>query len=149
VWPSKTRKEELEWTSLHGSGRKKLIGQLPPKLTEVFPDGLGCQLMKHWMEFDDIYNLIGASNPTDKDTRSIERKALQWINDFMKFPFDGFKKASVTPYMHIMAYHVPLTMKQHSGIKRVKGQEVKSNDCTKKHYFSSNHQDVARDIPYS
>uniref|UniRef100_A0A1X7V217 Uncharacterized protein n=1 Tax=Amphimedon queenslandica TaxID=400682 RepID=A0A1X7V217_AMPQE len=135
------------YTSLHGADKKTLLRQLPTKLTEIIPDDLGRQLMKHWTDFNDIYHLIGTANPTDQDKKAIEEKALQWIQDFIKFPFDGLKKANVTPYMHIMAYHVPLLMRRHKGIKRFTGQGVeKNNDLAKKLYFSSNHQDAARDI---
>lgn len=49
VWKSKTKKDELDWTSLRGSDRKKLLNELPPKLVHVFPNELGRQLMKHWL----------------------------------------------------------------------------------------------------
>ena len=35
---------------------------------------------------------------------------------------DGHQMANVTPYMHIMVYHVPQLMKVHGGIKRFTGQ---------------------------
>uniref|UniRef100_A0A1X7VHC9 Uncharacterized protein n=1 Tax=Amphimedon queenslandica TaxID=400682 RepID=A0A1X7VHC9_AMPQE len=38
-------------------------------------------------------------------------------------------------------------MKCHAGMKQFSGQRVeKNNDCTRKHFFSSNQQDAARDI---
>uniref|UniRef100_A0A1X7TWP4 Uncharacterized protein n=2 Tax=Amphimedon queenslandica TaxID=400682 RepID=A0A1X7TWP4_AMPQE len=147
VWKSKTKKDELDWTSLRGSDRKKLLNELPAKLVNVFPNELGRQLMKHWLDFKVIYEMIGISNPTDDETLTVQSKALQWIQDFLKFPYDGYSKSNVTPYMHVMGYHIPHLMKCHAGIKRFSGQGVeKNNDCARKHFFSSNHQDAARDI---
>ena len=68
------------------------------------------------------------------------QQALLWINDFINFPYDGYGKSHVTPYMHIMGYHVPFLMKYHKGIKRFTGQGLYV------YFFSSNDQDAARDI---
>ena len=43
----KNKKDELEWTSLRGSNRKKLVKRLPPKILEIFNDHertIGCHL---------------------------------------------------------------------------------------------------------
>jgi len=34
----------------------------------------------------------------------------------------GYQKERVTPYMHIMAYHIPRLMMLHKGIKKFSGQ---------------------------
>ena len=38
IWPSRTKKDELEWTSLRDSDRKKLLERLPAKILEMFDD---------------------------------------------------------------------------------------------------------------
>ena len=52
-------------------------------------------------------------------------QALQWINDFTAIPLDGHSKNNVTPYMHIMACHIPDQMRRHHGIKKFSGQGKK------------------------
>uniref|UniRef100_A0A1X7VK49 Uncharacterized protein n=1 Tax=Amphimedon queenslandica TaxID=400682 RepID=A0A1X7VK49_AMPQE len=49
IWSSKCKRDELEWTSLRGSDRKKLLHKLPAKFTEIFNEELGRKLMKHWV----------------------------------------------------------------------------------------------------
>uniref|UniRef100_A0A1X7TMM4 Uncharacterized protein n=1 Tax=Amphimedon queenslandica TaxID=400682 RepID=A0A1X7TMM4_AMPQE len=147
VWKSKTKKDELDWTSLRGSDRKKLLNKLPAKLVNVFPNELVWQLMKQWLDFKVIYEMIGISNPIGDEIHTVHSKALQWIQDFLKFPYDGYGKSNVTQYMHVMGYHIPHLMKCHAGIKRFSSQgDEKNNDCARKHFFSSNHQDPAREI---
>ena len=50
IWPSKTKKDELEWTSLRGSDRKKLLERLPAKILEIFDDEqqLGIKIANLW-----------------------------------------------------------------------------------------------------
>ena len=38
IWPSRTKKDELEWTSLRGSDHRKLLERLPAKILEMFDD---------------------------------------------------------------------------------------------------------------
>uniref|UniRef100_A0A1X7V9Q9 Uncharacterized protein n=1 Tax=Amphimedon queenslandica TaxID=400682 RepID=A0A1X7V9Q9_AMPQE len=125
---SKT-KDKLDWTSLRGSDRKMLLNELPPKLVH---------------DFKVIHEMIGISNPTDDQIHAVQS---EWIQDFLKFPYDGYSKSNVTPYMHVMGYHIPHLIKCHAGVKRFSGQGVEKNyHCTRKQSLTSNHQDAASDI---
>lgn len=51
-------------------------------------------------------------------------QAQEWITTFTSLGSlcQGYQKERVTPYMHIMAYHVPRLMMLHKGIKKFSGQ---------------------------
>ncbi len=49
--------------------------------------------------------------------------------------------------MHVFAYYVPDQIREHGNIRQFSGQGVeKKNDDAKRHYYSSNKHDAARDI---
>ena len=50
IWPSKTKKDELEWASLWGSDHKKFLERLPAKILEIFDDKqqLGIKIANLW-----------------------------------------------------------------------------------------------------
>ena len=77
----------------------------------------------------------------------------------------GYYKKDVTPYMHIMVYHVPEMISHYGKIKKFSGQGMKyykrkqfhvfiddvtgvekNNDAAKKNYFSSNKHDAPGEI---
>ncbi len=69
------------------------------------------------------------------------------IHTVARIVFEGHQKSCVTPYMHVFAYHVPDQIREHGSIRQFSGQGVeKNNDDTKRHYYSSNRHDAARDI---
>lgn len=47
-----------------------------------------------------------------------------WIESFVAIKLDGHSKSNVTPYMHLMAYHVPALMSSYNGIKRFSCQGI-------------------------
>ena len=51
-------------------------------------------------------------------------QAQEWITTFTSLGSlcQGYQKERVTPYMHIMAYHVPKLMMLHKGIRKFSGQ---------------------------
>ena len=51
-------------------------------------------------------------------------QAFQWIEDFINIDLDGHSKGNVTPYMHLMAFHIPWQMRQYHGIKHFSGQGI-------------------------
>ena len=66
---------------------------------------------------------------------------------FISHVFEGHHKSCVTPYMHVFAYHVPDQIREHGNIRQFSGQGVeKNNDDAKRHYYSGNRHDAARDI---
>ena len=77
-------------------------------------------------------------------------KPKQWLELFcsLKKYRTGYENRRVTPYMHIMCYHVPLFIQNHGCFKKFTGQGVeKNNDDAKRILFQkSNKWDAAKDI---
>ena len=49
--------------------------------------------------------------------------------------------------MHVLAYHVSDQIRQHGNIRQFSGQGVeKNNDDAKRHFYSGNRHNAARDI---
>ncbi|CAB3982422.1 Hypothetical predicted protein [Paramuricea clavata] len=63
-------------------------------------------------------------------------KTKEWINLFISLrdKMNGYKKANITPYMHIMVYHIPKFFELYKTVKVFTGQGVERNN------------DVARNI---
>ena len=53
-------------------------------------------------------------------------QAKDWIKLFMSLgsKCEGFQKKRVTPYMHLMVYHIPVMIKEYGNIKQFSGQGV-------------------------
>lgn len=53
-------------------------------------------------------------------------KAKQWIKDFLALSpmAQGYQKDRVTPYMHIMAMHMPHMIRLHGNIKQFSCQGI-------------------------
>ena len=139
-----------EFTSLLGSQKKKLLQGFPLKFCEfLYPDA--CETVKKiWTDFAQLYNQISDFNlpSTAADTIFVQAKA--WINLFcsLKGVRPGYTRPRVTPYMHVLAYHVPFFVKKHGCLKKFTGQGVeKNNDDAKRVLFhKSNKWDAAKDI---
>jgi hypothetical protein len=63
-------------------------------------------------------------------------KTKEWINLFISLrdKINGYKKANITPYMHIMVYHIPKFFELYKTVKVFTGQGIERNN------------DVARNI---
>ncbi|KAL5503593.1 hypothetical protein EMCRGX_G010566 [Ephydatia muelleri] len=97
-------------------------------------------------DFDNLYKCISSWTP---NSEMIKAKAEQWIANFIALSTvsQGYQKASVTPYMHIMAVHVPEMIALYGNIKQFSCQGVeKLNDIAKCSYFSSSKWDPAQEI---
>ena len=59
----------------------------------------------------------------------------------------GYTRPGVTPYMHLIPYHLPFFVQKHGCLKKFTGQGVEKNDDAKRiHFHKSNKWDTARDI---
>uniref|UniRef100_A0A1X7UWC9 Uncharacterized protein n=1 Tax=Amphimedon queenslandica TaxID=400682 RepID=A0A1X7UWC9_AMPQE len=95
------KKDNLEWTSLRGTDKKKLLQKLPPKIPEVICEE-GLVIMKLWEDFNFIYSSINESGGKESDIEISENKVKQWIQNFLSIKLDGHERANITPYMHLM-----------------------------------------------
>ena len=157
VWEqsSADRKESdtYDWTSLAGSEKKKLINLLPDQLEIndiLFPETKDT-VIKLWLDFGFLYQLI---NQTSDDNPNLYvdvfSKAREFINLFCSLGSSriGYNNSRVTPYMHALAYHAPIFLKNHLSFKQFTGQGVeKNNDDAKKIFYQkSNKWDAAHDV---
>ena len=139
-----------DFTSLLGTQKKKLLSELPSKFHE-FLNPNTCETVKQiWAHFKDLYDTISDFNlsSTAADTIFLQGKA--WVDLFcsLKGVRPGYTRPRVTPYMHILTYHVPFFVKRHGCLKKFTGQGVeKNNDDAKRVLFhKSNKWDAAKDI---
>lgn len=65
------------------------------------------------------------------------KQATQWLDLFLSLGGEvtGFTKSSITPYIHILVYHVPKFLKGENSLKSLTGQGVeKTNDIVRSIY---------------
>lgn len=93
------------------------------------------------------------SNEVSSETiKMFFTKATNWIELFTslrsKSIHKGFRRASVTPYMHSLAYHVPWFMQMYKTVKIFTGQGVeKNNDIARNVVLSkSNKKSPVEDV---
>ncbi len=137
------KSKKLEWTSLTGNEKKKLLRNLPGKLlSSRYPfihEDTRVQIANLWADFGHIYfDIIGDPNVTDELCNKLFQCSKKWIEDFIAIgnKREGYSRSDVTPYVHIMAYHLPYLMRLHAGIKAFTGQGLeKVNDDLKLIYF--------------
>lgn len=103
-----------------------------------------------WKDFEELYNIITDLNISSNDSLAIFTKAKSWINLFcsLRGKRSGYERPRVTPYMHIIPYHIPFFIEKHGGFKKFSGQGVeKNNDDAKRILFQkSNKWEAAKDI---
>lgn len=140
----------LEYTSLVGAQKKLLLKKLPSKLPNYLNSNTAATVVKIWEDFKQYYDFISDPNLTSDQSSTAFEKAKQWLELFCSIKKDrtGYGNQRVTPYMHIMCYHVPLFIQNHGCFKKFTGQGVeKNNDDAKRILFQkSNKWDAAKDI---
>ena len=74
--------------------------------------------------YKDFLSVYGQLSSADPDPNLVDEQAKQWINDFVALSssMEGHQKSCVTPYMHVLAYHVPDMIRKHGSIRRFSGQ---------------------------
>ena len=82
-----------------------------------------------WTEFTEIYKILNDRN-LEKDPTEFFMKAKEWISLFVSLngKREGYERAWVTPYMHIMVTHIPKFFELHKSVKIFTGQEVEKNN---------------------
>ena len=142
IWTNKSN-GKLDYTSLSGNEKKKLLQHLPNKMLAgplpFMNESTRIQVANLWAGFATIYfNYIGTPVVTEQTCSTLFSIGCQWIQDFIAVGSkrEGYSKSDITPYMHSMVYHMPYLMSFHSGIKAFTGQGLeKVNDDLKLIYF--------------
>ncbi|KAL5502848.1 hypothetical protein EMCRGX_G009684 [Ephydatia muelleri] len=148
IWESESSDGKVEWTSLTGEAKKKVLKLLPSKMKDIpLPNAFLDDVVQLWKDFEVLYNLLSSETPPPNAADDIHLKAKRWIQLFLRIKSDGHQKKFVTPYFHVMVYHVPDAIRQFGNIKQFSCQGVeKHNDDSKRNYFSSNRWDAPAEI---
>lgn len=120
-----------EFTSLLGNDRKKLLKELPGKLTpEVIHANTSERVANLWTNFRELYKTITCLNPTDESISGFFESAKAWVNQFtsLRDVRKGYARKNVTLYMHAMVYHAPYFLKKYRSLKVFTGQGVERNN---------------------
>ena len=76
-------------------------------------------------------------------------QACEWVNLFLslKDKEEGYSKTNITPYIHLLVYHVPKLLGGDGGVKIFTGQGVeKTNDVVRAIYHNKcNKHDACKD----
>ncbi|PFX12813.1 hypothetical protein AWC38_SpisGene23165 [Stylophora pistillata] len=138
-----------DWTSLLGKDKKILLADLPNKLHKILHPDTALTVVAVWTEFAEIYKVVNDWNP-EKDPTEFFMKANERISPFVSLngKREGYERARVTPYMHIMVAHIPKFFELHKSVKIFTGQGVeKNNDVARAIILrKSNKWDSAGDV---
>jgi hypothetical protein len=144
---------QYDFTSLLGPDKKKLLAELPHKLTECLMPETCDVVINIWKDFHELYQIMTSNSSTTPEIcDSFFQKAKNWINLFTSLRTSsihkGYSRASVTPYMHSLVYHVPRFMQLYRSVKIFTGQGVeKNNDVARKVVLlKSNNKNPTSDV---
>ena len=139
-----SRSNIVEYTSCVGAHKKLLLCKLPSILAKyLYPDTAEI-VYKVWNDFKIYYDFITDSNLESTSADEAFNKAKIWIELFcsLRQSRPGYTRTRVTPYMHIMCYHVPL---RNSPVKVSK----RTTMMQKGHCFRSHTSGIQLKIFYS
>ena len=72
---------KYDFTSLLGTDKKKLLKELPSKLSEAVQPDTSETVATVWQNFREIYSFIGSANPSDEDITEFFEKAKSCITE--------------------------------------------------------------------
>ncbi|CAG8767150.1 15331_t:CDS:2 [Gigaspora margarita] len=111
-----TPKGRWHWTSLMGPDKLVILKNFP--INSFIP---GDEIRKLWDDFYFLYKTMRKINLTDDDIINFENLVRKWIKDFCKPTIETkegtilqeglYQHDDVTPYMHVLACHIPKFMK--------------------------------------
>jgi len=148
VWQTKNGDQKLsghyEWSSMVGGDKKKVLANLPRKLDGVLAGKENCQTVtKIWQDFKIVYDTLSEWAPTQEMKSTFFSKATEWARLCLSLGDEesGYGKSRITPYMHILCYHVPHFLKDNNGLKRFTGQGIeKINDIVRTIYHNKSNK---------
>ncbi|XP_053374155.1 uncharacterized protein LOC123545375 [Mercenaria mercenaria] len=144
IWNAKNG--DLDWTSLSGNDKKTLLRELPDKLFFCLHEDTRDRVVSLWKEFSAIYSALCSGEGAE----ILFETTCQFIQNFIQIgqlKRHGYHPSNVTPYMHVLAYHVPFFVKRYGGLSKFSGQGVeKTNDVIKQvHQMRSSKSDPTTD----
>ncbi len=139
VWDTKDKKSGYDFTSLTGDQTKRILKSLPEKLQDATCITQACKenVISLWESFYVLYQKLSADVLTEAQIQSYFAEAKDWTIKYreLSHELEGFD--TITPYVHIMMYHVPRILKQYGTLKSFSGQGLeKTNDDIKRIYHA-------------
>ena len=91
-----------------GREKKLLLGKLPEKFSTILPPNQVDKVTKVWKDFQEVYGVVTNYSPSDEEKNSLFKRASSWLETFLSLgaEFEGYQRRHVTPYMHLLVYHV-------------------------------------------
>ena len=127
IWETEGK---LEFTTLNGTQKKQLLAKLPDILrrSDSLHSDTSRDVLLMWTQFHALYQELTSWTP---DADSVFTNSKSFLDLFLHIGAkrSGYLKENVTPYMHILLYHVPSIIELHSNLRMFSGQGLeKSND---------------------
>ena len=148
IWSPKGTNGELEWTSLTGNDYKLLLQQLPTKLCFLIHHDTHDETVTLWRSFYELYKSFNHDIQSSAVAGShLFEKCKLWAELFLSLDKSRKGYDTVTPYIHVLVYHIPWFSKQFGSLCKFSGQAVeKCNDLIKTiHHLKTNKHDPAVD----
>lgn len=126
--------------------RNFLLKGISPRFSEFLYPDICDTVKKIWKDFEEIYNLATDSNGDPSEV--LFPKSQAWINLFcsLRGKRPGYERSRVTPYMHLIPYHIPF-IKNHGSFKMFSGQGVeKNNEMLREFCFTSQTNGMLQEI---
>ena len=103
--------KDIKWRDLMGPEKLLLFNKIDlPNLLPDLPNVHTIQLL--WKKFKNLYEKLHSEAISCSSTVEFEQEAKTWINDFTKI----YQTKHLTPYMHILAMHVPEFLKRYGNL---------------------------------
>lgn len=90
-----------------------------------------------------MLELINNPDPTEDDINHIQEKARDWGKVMLSMSGSGAEyldQTIITPYMHVLVFHVPM-MRLHGSFKKFSGQGVEKKNDDMRRFF---HREINR-----
>ncbi|KAK3710028.1 hypothetical protein QZH41_012418, partial [Actinostola sp. cb2023] len=135
VWKGKDGK--LEWTSLMGNDKKRLLKLLPEKFPEILRPATCEQITKLWKDFRELYHVITSDSPTQTEIKNFHSEAILWAKHLVSLnKLPGYNQINpITPYIHILVYHAFDVLERYDSVKTFSGQGVEKKNDDFRRYF--------------
>ncbi|XP_065892708.1 uncharacterized protein [Dysidea avara] len=128
---------KVEWPSLLGPDKLKLLKNLPDKLVGCQPPEMVPLTQNLWKDFDLIYSIVTSRVPTRH--HQLRESTKKWINDYLdlgkEFKYgDFYYPDKVTPYMHLLCAHLSDFIDKYDNVKQFSCQGVEKRTMWQKYY---------------
>ena len=152
VWPSRKAGQDLDFTSLMGPAKRKMIEKLPEKFDAILRPETCAEVKWLWVEFSRLFEFISSWKPALEDLTDFGVRVKEWVSRFCVLGDRrlGYQKVNVTPYMHDFASHAAYVL------SHLPEKSLKPYSCTsieKKNDFArvvtqrhSNNHNAALDV---